>query len=132
MTFSTRLNCAAQARRLPGWRALSAAVLGLAFLLGGCSGDERFPEQTLVGKWKSSRTPMPIVMQENGEWEVLADDGQTFQYGVWQVFENKKLMWSVIVDEQMQHDVTTILMASRDEFQIRERDRSTTTFKRIN
>ncbi len=50
---------------------------------------------------------------------------------MWHIFDNK-LMWSVIVEEQMQHDVTAILAASRDEFQIRERDRSTTTFKRIN
>lgn len=118
-------------RALPGWRAPPAWVLAIA-LLAGCSGSERFSDPMFVGRWHSSRTPMQIVMQANGEWEAIGPDGQTFQYGVWHVFENRKLMWSVIVDDKMQHDVTTILAASRDEFQIREQDRSTTTFRRIN
>lgn len=112
------------------WRAI-AAILLLTALLGGCKAQNPLAEKDFVGKWKSSRASTPIQMFENGEWELLSEDGGVMQYGVWQVFDNK-IMWSYIDDDRFGHDTNPILAASASEFRLREADGSVTTFVRLN
>lgn len=107
-----------------------ALIAWLAMSLAACSGRPEFRPQQFVGKWQSSRATTPIRLDANGEWELVAADGKVLQYGVWQYF-NGKIMWSVIVDQEAQHDVTTVLSASDKEFRLGERDQSVTTFKRL-
>lgn len=109
-----------------GWVLVLAAV----FLLGACSFGPT--EKNFVGVWKSSRTNTPITIYANGEWEIKDDDGKILQYGVWQVVNKKSLMWSY-KDEvgRTLHDMNPIESVGADEFKVRERDNTVTTFTRV-
>lgn len=110
---------------------LVLAVMLMVFAtLNGCSRSDALNEKYFVGKWKSSRVTTPVYLYENGEWEIKADDGSVLQYGVWQ-YKDNKIMWSFQIDNQMGHDTNVILSSSPKEFQLRENDRSVTTFTRL-
>lgn len=111
-------------------RWVAGALLVLAASLGACSKQESIKDQSFVGKWHSSKATAPIRMDENGEWELLTTEGGVTQYGVWQYFDNK-LMWSIMVDGYMHHDVNSVLSANPKEFKLRERDGSVTTFSKL-
>lgn len=110
---------------------VAGALLVLAASLGGCSKSVALNEQSFVGEWHSSKATTPIRMDENGEWELLTKDGEVTQYGVWQYFDNK-LLWSVMIDGAVNHDLNPVLSANAKEFKLRERDGSVTTFTRLN
>lgn len=107
------------------------ALLVLAVGLGACSRPVALSDQFFLGEWHSSKASAPIRMDEHGEWELLTKDGEVTQYGVWQYFDNK-LMWSVMIDGAVTHDLNPVLSATAKEFKLRERDGSVTTFTRLN
>ncbi|MFA6179711.1 MAG: hypothetical protein WC696_08885 [Candidatus Methylopumilus sp.] len=103
----------------------------IALILAFCGvGREHITEKNFIGKWKSSRAETPIYLYENGEWEIKKADGVILQYGVWQ-YKPSKIIWSYKVDGATGHDVNAVLSATSREFQLRERNGMTTTFKRI-
>ena len=107
------------------------ALLFVLLTLSACSWrDEGFAATSFVGKWKSSRTEMPIQLYGNGEWEIHAQDGSVRQYGVWQLV-GKDMLWSSLAGGSAIHDPNAVLSVSPQEFKVRERDGSTTTFVRI-
>lgn len=107
-----------------------AAMLLCAVLAGGCKESDKLSAKDFVGTWKSSRASTPIQMYDNGEWELMTEDGGVMQYGVWQYFD-RKIMWSFIIDDRFGHDTNPILSASSAEFRLRETDGSITTFVRL-
>lgn len=119
------MNCIVKNSKL-----VLTVMLVLIATLNGCSKRETFTENNFVGKWKSSKVTTPVYLYANGEWEIKTDDGVVLQYGVWQYNDNK-IMWSVKVDNQISHDTNAVLSATPQEFQLRERDRSTTTFSKL-
>lgn len=117
-------------RMVKNCRLLLVSMLVLIAVLTGCSGGEKYAERDFVGKWQSSRVTTPVYLYDNGEWELKLDDGTVQQYGVWQYFDNK-IMWTVRVDGRISHDVNAVLSAGPREFQLRERDGSTTIFSKL-
>jgi hypothetical protein len=112
-------------------RRLAAWLLALAMTtLYGCSAGDAVSAKSFVGKWKSSKLETPIYLHENGEWEIKTDDGAVLQFGVWQ-YKDKKIIWSYKVDGQIGHDANAVLSAAAREFQVQERDRTTTTFVKL-
>jgi hypothetical protein len=109
---------------------LAGALLLAVAILGGCSRQEPLGDNYFVGKWHSSKAKTAIRMDERGEWELLASDGSVAEYGVWQYFDNK-VMWSVMTDGNMHHDINAVMSAGPKEFTLRERDGSVTTFARL-
>ncbi len=113
-----------------GFGLFLVALLALMGMLAGCSGEEKYEEGSFVGKWQSSRTTTPVYLYDNGEWEMKSDDGVVLQYGVWQLTDNK-MMWTVRVDERIVHDLNPILSVAPKEFKLREKDKSVTTFTKL-
>lgn len=115
--------------------ARSGLVL-IAFLvmiapLGGCTKQDTLTAADFVGKWKSTRMiTTPVHLYGNSEWEIKSDNGAVMQYGVWQ-YKDRKILWSYKADDAVIHDKTRVLSVTPDEFRIRERDGSTTTFSRL-
>ena len=105
-------------------------VLVAALAFYGCSGQESITETNFIGKWKSSKLTTPMYLYANGDWEIKTDDGAILQYGVWE-FKNKKIIWSYKVDSYIGHDPNIVLSATPREFRILERDRTTTTFSKL-
>lgn len=109
---------------------VAGALLVVAVGLGACSKPASLSDRFFVGEWHSSKASSPIRMDQHGEWELLTKDGEVTQYGVWQYFDNK-LMWSVMVDGGVIHDLNPVLSANDKEFKLRERDGSVTTFTKL-
>ena len=107
-----------------------AAMLILIATLNGCSKRDVYTEKNFAGKWQSSRVTTPIYLYENGEWEIITDDGASQQYGIWQYKENR-IMWTVRVDGRVIHDTNAVLSATTKEFKLRESDGSVSTFSRL-
>lgn len=105
-------------------------LLSVLFLLNACSGRETLAEKNFVGKWKSSRASTPIYLYDNGEWEIKSDDGTILQYGVWQL-KGQNILWSYKVDSSIGHDINPVLSVTSREFKVRESDRTTTTFSKL-
>lgn len=109
---------------------VAGALLVMAVGLGACSKPVALSDRFFVGEWHSSKASSPIRMDALGEWELLTKDGEVTQYGVWQYFDNK-LMWSVMVDGGVIHDLNPVVSANDKEFKLRERDGSVTTFTKL-
>lgn len=110
---------------------ISACLVTSALtLFNGCSGREPVTEKSFVGKWKSSKLETPIYLYENGEWEIKKDGGGVLQFGVWQ-YKDKQLVWSYKIGSQVGHESNAVLIATPREFQVQERDKTTTTFVRL-
>lgn len=119
------MNCLVKDSKL-----VLTVMLVLVATLNGCTSQETLSEKNFVGKWKSSRVTTPVVLYENGEWEIMTEDGGVLQYGVWQ-YTGNKIMWSYKVDGQIGHDMNEILSAAPREFKLREKDKSITTFSKL-
>ena len=105
-------------------------ILFVSVVLFGCFGQS-IGTKNFVGKWKSSRLITPLYLYENGEWEIKKEDGAVLQYGVWQ-YKDKTILWSYKKEgSEIEHDQNTVLSVSSREFQLREEDRTTTIFKRL-
>ena len=77
-----------------------------------------------VGTWKSSRLSTPLLMRENGDWEIRSADDGVLQYGVWRL-DGQRLIWTVRdAYGQVTHDANTVLSAEPRRFVLAERDGS--------
>jgi hypothetical protein len=99
----------------------------LVVVLAGC---QRISEGDFVGKWQSSRAVTPIHLAANGEWEIRKDDGTILQYGVWR-YADKKIIWSIRQDRRIIDDATPVLAVEPKVFRVKERDGTTTVFRRL-
>ncbi len=106
------------------------AVFLLVALLTACSSEDLYKERDFVGKWQSSRVTTPVYLYDTGEWEMKTDEGEVQQYGIWQ-YSHNKILWTVRVNGTILHDPNPVLSVSPEQFQIRERDGSVTTFRRL-
>ena len=104
--------------------------VSVLYSLNACSDRQTFTEKSFVGKWQSTRASTPIYLYDNGEWEIKSDDGAVLQYGVWQL-KGQNIVWSYKIDSSIGHDSNHILSVASREFKVRESDRSTTTFSRL-
>lgn len=102
----------------------------IAVPLTACSRRSSVTARDFVGKWKSSRLTTPLRLEENGEWQIVQDDGSVLQRGVWQYLDHA-ILWSYKVDGEIGHDKNAVLSVSPGKFELRERDGSTTTFVRL-
>lgn len=102
-------------------------LLVASLVLSAC---QKISDKDFVGKWQSSRAVTPIYMMANGEWEIRKDDGTVLQYGVWR-YSDKKLIWSVGMDGRIIDDPNPVLSVERSAFQLKERDGTTTVFRRV-
>jgi len=112
-------------------RCASAGVLAVALFAVTAAGCSR-PSVTardFVGEWKSSRLVTPLVMRDDGTWEIREADGHVLQYGVWQ-YKDERIMWSYKVDGQIGHDINPVVSVKPREFKLRERDGTVSTFER--
>jgi hypothetical protein len=98
-------------------------------MCSGC-GHETTTEKNFVGKWKSTKLETPVYLYGNGEWEIMTEGGAILQYGVWQ-YENNKIRWSYKINSQIEYDVNAVLSVTPREFQVKEKDGTTTTFSRL-
>jgi len=108
-----------------------AALLVAGLLVYSLVAGKKFSERDFVGTWQSSRTLTPLIIAANGEWEIKTVEGSVLQYGIWR-FENNKIIWTIKQGSRINDDVNPVLSVGANEFQVRERDGSTTVFKRIN
>ena len=111
----------------PTCRLLIALILGIT--LGACGGKKPVSPASFVGTWKSSKLTTPLVLYENGEWEIRKDDGGVLQYGIWE-YRDGRIIWTVKLDGKLMQDPNPVVSVSANEFQLRENGQIT-TFKRI-
>lgn len=111
-------------------RVVGGVVLGLPLVLLGCSRPDGLGPERFVGRWKSSRSTAPIVLDANGEWTLVREDGSVRQYGVWQ-YRDGQILWSFKEDGRVGHDANTVLAVSARRFALREGDGTVTTFDRL-
>jgi len=104
------------------------AVVLASALVFGCS--ETASTKSFVGKWKSSKIMTPVYLYENGEWEICKDDGGVLQYGVW-VYKDNTIIWTYKDGAQIGHDPNAVVSVTPQEFKVRERDSSITSFVRL-
>lgn len=97
----------------------------------GCSKKEIDARQIFIGKWQSSILVTPLYLHENGEWEIKKDDGTVLQYGVWE-YRNNKIFWTYKIRSQVSTDANEVLQVQPSSFQLRESDRTITSFKKLN
>lgn len=83
-----------------------------------------------VGTWQSSRTLTPLHLAANGEWEIRSAEGAVLQYGVWR-YEDKKIIWTFKQGSRIFDDANPVLSVAPKEFTLRERNGSTTLFRRV-
>jgi len=103
-------------------------VLLATLVVFGCS--ETASTKSFVGKWKSSKLMTPVYLYENGEWEIREDDGGVLQYGVW-VLKGNTIIWTYKDGSQIGHDPNAVVSVTAQEFKVRERDSSITSFTRL-
>lgn len=110
-------------------RAVFIVCLGAASLVG-CRGEKPVDASHFVGKWRSSRSTVPIHLYANGEWEIKRDDGPPLQYGVWR-YDNGRIVWTFKADDLVGHEANTVVSHGPGEFSLRETDQTTSVFKRL-
>lgn len=106
---------------------VSVAVFVVA---GGCSGRDDISSHNFVGKWKSSRLATPLILHDNGDWEIKTEEGSVLQYGVWK-YQKNSIVWSIKMDAQVTHDVNPVISVEPLIFRLKEADGSISTFTRL-
>jgi len=96
----------------------------------GCSGRDAVTEKHFVGKWKSSKLATPVYLYANGEWEIRSEEGAILQFGVWE-YKERKIIWSYKAGSYIGHDINAVLSATPGEFRVREGDKTTTIFTKL-
>lgn len=93
-------------------------------------GGKRISERDFVGKWQSTRLVTPLHLAANGEWEIRTAEGAVLQYGIWR-YEDKKIVWTIKQGTRISDDVNPVLSVTPAEFRLKERDGTTTVFRRL-
>lgn len=107
-----------------------ACIVASSLLVLALAACQRISEGDFVGKWQSFRAVTPIHLAANGEWEIRKDDGTILQYGVWR-YADKKIIWSIRQDRRIIDDATPVLAVEPKVFRVKERDGTTTVFRRF-
>ncbi|MES2947456.1 MAG: hypothetical protein V4858_02845 [Pseudomonadota bacterium] len=103
--------------------------LALSVTLSACGAKHHATHASFVGKWKSSKLETPLVLFDNGEWEIKNDDGGVLQYGIWE-YRNGNIIWSFKSGGQIIQDVNAVVSATDQEFRLQE-GKQVTVFKRL-
>ncbi|HLA35676.1 MAG TPA: hypothetical protein VJ001_12495 [Rhodocyclaceae bacterium] len=109
-----------------------AILLSMAILLVACDEQEKLSEASFIGKWRSSKIPVPFYLHANGEWEIRLGEGEVMEYGVWQVV-GKNILWSYKDQNRnsIMHDLDPVVALTPISFKVRENDGAITTFTRL-
>ena len=110
-----------------GRLAVIAILLSLA--VAACGDKKPVSQAAFVGKWKSSKLETPVLMYENGEWEIKTEAGGILQYGVWE-YRDGRIVWSFKIDGKIGHDANAVISVSDKEFRLQE-GKQVTVFKRL-
>jgi hypothetical protein len=102
-----------------GSRKKLACLLVLSGALTACGARHQATHAFFVGKWKSSKLETPLVLFDNGEWEIKPDDGGVLQYGIWE-YRDGNLIWSFKSGGQIIRDVNPVVSAKDREFRLQE------------
>lgn len=94
-------------------------LLVLAGALTACGAKHQATQAFFVGKWKSSKLETPLVLFDNGEWEIKRDDGGVLQYGIWE-YRDGNIIWSFKSGGQIIRDVNPVVSAKGSEFRLQE------------
>lgn len=103
-------------RRLVFFLALSGVLWGA---LTACGAKNQATHASFVGKWKSSKLATPLVLFDNGEWEIRQDNGGVLQYGIWE-YRDGNLIWSFKSGGQIIQDVNAVVLVKSQEFRLQE------------
>lgn len=103
--------------------------LVLSGALAACGAKHQVTHASFVGKWKSSKLETPLVLFDNGEWEIKQDDGGVLQYGIWE-YRGGNIIWSFKSGGQIIRDVNAVVSVTEQEFRLQE-GRQVTVFKRL-
>lgn len=104
-------------------------LLVLTGALTACGAKNTATHASFVGKWKSSKLETPLVLLDNGEWEIKQDDGAVLQYGLWE-YRDGNIIWTVKSGGQIIRDVNAVVSAKDLEFRLRE-GTQVTVFNRL-
>ncbi len=104
-------------------------LLALSGALNACGAKHHATHASFVGKWKSSKLETPLVLFDNGEWEIKNDDGGVLQYGIWE-YRNGNIIWSFKIGGKIIQDVNAVVSSTAQEFRLQE-GRQVTVFKRL-
>ena len=72
----------------------------------------------------------PVYLYENGEWEIRKDDGGILQFGIWTLKDNT-IIWTYKNGSEIGYDPNAVVSVTAQEFKVRERDSSITSFVRL-
>lgn len=114
---------------VPGFLRTMLLLLALGVFLGACGGKKSVTQASFVGKWRSSKLATPVLLYDNGEWEIRQEDGSVLQYGIWE-YRDKRIIWTVKLDGKLRQDPNPVVSVSADEFQLQEHG-TITVFTRI-
>jgi hypothetical protein len=108
---------------------LSLAIVLMSLVLASCSGKKSPTPASFVGKWKSSKLETPLVLYDNGEWEIRKDDGGVLQYGIWE-YRDANIIWRFKNGTKIGRDVNAVVSVTDTEFRLKE-GTQITVFKRL-
>lgn len=108
---------------------LTLVIVLTSLLLASCGGKKSATPASFVGKWKSSKLETPLVLYDNGEWEIRKDDGGVLQYGIWE-YRDASIIWSFKNGTRIHRDVNAVLSVTDTEFRLKE-GTQITVFKRL-
>lgn len=108
------------------WLLVLVAASGLA----ACGARNQPSQASFVGKWKSSKLETPLVLYENGEWEIKPEAGGVLQYGIWE-YRDGNIIWRIKIGSEILTDVNPLVSVTAQEFRLREGGR-VTVFTRLN
>lgn len=108
---------------------LTVALVLLCTLMVACTGKKPPTQASFVGKWKSSKLETPLILYDNGEWEIKKDDGGVLQYGVWE-YRDGNIIWSFKTGGAIARDVNAVVSVADKEFRLKE-GREVTVFQRL-
>ena len=112
--------------RLGRWAAVMVLLL---VALAACGGKPAASHLSFVGKWKSSKLETPLVLYDNGEWEIKQEDGAILQYGVWE-YRDGRIIWRFKSGSRIGRDVNAVVAVADKEFRLRE-GAQVTVFRRL-
>lgn len=88
-------------------------------VLSACGAKHQATHASFVGKWKSSKLETPLVLLDNGEWEIRQDGGGVLQYGIWE-YRDGNIIWSFKNGAQIVRDVNAVVSSKEQEFRLQE------------
>lgn len=111
------------------FRMVFVFLVVLGVVLSACGAKTQATHAFFVGKWKSSKLSMPVVLLDNGEWEIRSENGDVLQYGLWE-YRGDSIVWRFKRGSETLTEVNPVIYAKDREFRLEEGGQ-TTVFLRI-